>query len=662
VTKELIQDLEQASDRFQPESLRAAEAAYQLAIAHFEGIGMIKNIETGLDWLENAALGGSDKALAGFANILASEGRMMAPKLEELTRTNLPKIAKAELHMSFVWSFRNIISQSDEFVALRQWVTQYPDAYKDYIMSSELSLMKSGILSICIIEAGDTGANKTFSFKLLDGYDPWNFDMFKTSDKEKFIKSVRSHRCIERTDVGYLTLLQVAAARGDLDLAKALVVDLGAKVDAVGATSGLTPLWISCLNGNIEISSFLVEHGANPLCKDKSGRTILHLLNKCNNVTDLTSLFQIGLQAGIDINERDSNGKTPLLSTFISWDFSEGLAARFLLHLKADVLVESKNLWTPFTAAIRSLDLDLIEEMSEGLERSLLQNACALRAPDQSIEEAKWTAFNFIGMQNEFHRRRLEGDTASEKLQGIVDLLIDPAMLAIYPSLEVSKGTNPLIGACYTRHDDLVNAVLRTKHCPDLDDVDKSGMTALHWAVERGRTMPAFELLHRGANPLIPDKDGLTAFHRSARFSPGLLVQIFDCIEAGQINRPGNLDGRSILNMTTKIDETTWMIAVIEGSPEHLKAAEIFRTRYDIDHDTYSIRKHSTDIKMTFMAYMIENAVTSNLFTLQQIEWLLNLDPRPKFIADTSGATLLHYTVLGWQHGMNSLPPNVLAS
>ena len=198
-----------------------------------------------------------------------------------------------------------------------------------------------------------------------------------------------------------------------------------------------------------------------------------------------------------------------------------------------------------------------------------------------------------------------------------------------------------------------MTAVLGARHCPNIDEVDAEGMSALHWAVERGRNEPTMELLSREANPLIPDQKGLTMFHRSALFSPGLLLQIFDGIEANQITRPANLDGRSILNIPTKASETVFMIAVIEGSPKHLETAEILRTRYNLDYDTYSIEPRFTDVKMTLMAHLIRNAVMTDLFTLQQIEYLLNLDPRPKFVADTSGATLLHYAVGGWQHSMN---------
>lgn len=55
------------------------------------------------------------------------------------------------------------------------------------------------------------------------------------------------------------------------------------------------------------------------------------------------------------------------------------------------------------------------------------------------------------------------------------------------------------------------------------------------------------QLLNFGANPLIEDKAGFNVFHRSALFSPTLLVQLLGGIEARQIPHPNALGVRSII-------------------------------------------------------------------------------------------------------------------
>jgi ankyrin repeat protein len=357
------------------------------------------------------------------------------------------------------------------------------------------------------------------------------------------------------------------------------------------------------------------------------------------------------IRSGININEKDTEGNTPLLSTFIGWDFTQRLAAHLCLVLKADVLVLTENLWTPFTAAARSLDSVLFQELSNGLERSLLHSSSTLQAPDLSIEESKSQAYNTLGIQNEFHHRRVGGAETFENLCHIVDLIVDEGMMDNFKASDVGNGTNRLIGACFMRQDDLVDAVLRAKHCPGLDEVEKNGMSALHWAAQRGRFEPAMKLLSASTNPLLPDNRSLNAFHHSAQFSPKLLEHILGEIEAGRIHSPTNLDVKSILDIETQSHETIFTLLVTQGSAVHLEVAEALRTRYGIDHDTCTISLPLKDTKVTLMGFLIANAVISNLFTLQQIEYVLNSEPRPRFVADTSGATLLHYAVNTFQHG-----------
>lgn len=65
----------------------------------------------------------------------------------------------------------------------------------------------------------------------------------------------------------------MAAGRGNLDILKNLVSN-GAKVDSVDAC-GDTPLSVACLYGYYDLVEYLLENGANPLTKDKQGRTLL---------------------------------------------------------------------------------------------------------------------------------------------------------------------------------------------------------------------------------------------------------------------------------------------------------------------------------------------------------------------------------------------------
>ena len=643
--------------------MQEAEAAYQVGIAHFEGIGFPKDSEKGLQWLERAALGGSKKALSRSPNIFASMDRSMSSELGAACDSALPDLAKHELHMSSSSVFHGNIVPAETFSALRRWINASPQDFHDYLLSSTYGHIRDVGLSLCLIDHGVPKTKDDFDFSMLEGYSPFADVKFDVSKKPTFIKSVRQQKCLQRTDMTYMTLLQRASGRGDMELVKTLVLDLGASIDACGVVPGLTPLWISCFNGHVDIALFLVQQGAMPTCRDSiHGRTILHFLNQFQTIDDIARISIIGAKAGLSLEEKDDRGYTPLMSTFIGWDFSDGIAAKFLLDVGANVLVRSKDNWSPMCAAVKSLNVETSRAIAEKYRASSLRSAVRLETPAPpvtSTEDDKRMAFCGLITPGQLITRQLGGADSLKKLQVIVELLLDERVVKAFERSErseVTRGTNPLIGVSYVGRDDLTMAVLNSTHCPAIDEVDElNGMSALHWSVERGRIASAMQLLSLGANPLLQDKEGLNVFHRAARFSPSLLLQIFESMDSADLPRPAGYDSRSIIAITNSESHTPFMIAVIEGSTEHLKVAEILRKKYQIEHDSYSIRKRGTETAMTLMAYLVHFSVKNNLLTLEQTEYILNLNPQPRFQGDTSGDTLLHYAVRGWSNRETSL-------
>ena len=577
----------------------------------------------------------------------------MSSALSTACDSALPELAKLELHISASLVFDGQMMHYENFTAVHRWVKTAPREIKEYLLSSEYGLIKVALLSFCLIKNRVEEAENPFDFGVLEGYKPFAPEKFVASDKPRLIKAVREHRCLEQTDVLCMTLLQRAAARGDLELTKTLVLDLGASVDAYGVVPGLTPLWISCFSGYINIALFLVQQGAVSTCRDSiSGRTILHFLNQFQTEKDIAQILAIGISAGLSLEEKDSHGNTPLMSTFIGWDFSHGIATKVLLELGVDALVRSNGDWTPMCAAVQSLDFETSRAIADSYLAYSLPSADRSRTRFVSIEDEKLTAFMTMCSQTEFYRRRVGGEQSFKKLQQIVELLLDVGTVDAIERSELIRGTNPLISASHMGHDDLVIAILSSTYCPGINEVDRMNrMSALHWSVEHGRFASTMSLLSQGANPLLRDKEGLNVFHRAARFSPKLLLQILESIDSTEFPKPEGHDTRSIIMMATSDGFTPFAIAVQEGSAEHLMAAETMRQKYHIDHDSYSLRKSRTETMKTLMAYLVECSVSSNIFTLGQVEYVLNISPRPKFKGDTSGDTLLHYAVGGWQYG-----------
>lgn len=612
---------------------------------------MTKDIEQALHWLEIAALRGSEKAISSCAPVFASFDRAMPVGVEAFIKENIPEAAKSEFSKSFADQFANSLSDIDGTAALTQWADENKEDYESYVASLEFSTLYGFGLQVANATHVSGKSFDSFDDGLVAGFNVFH-GTFQLSTKESFIQLVRQHGILEKPFSCGLTMLQIAAARGDMNLAKTLVMDLGAEVDAVGV-SEMSPLWVSCFMGHIDITLYLFNEGASLRCKDgQHGRTILHCLNRCRSPESFVTLAELSLRAGLSVDERDLSGKTPFLSTFVGWDFSRGLAARWLIRKQADVLARSDDNWSSLAVAARRFDPDLMSTILDAAYGSLLTAQPEARSPGLSISDAKVNAFTTLLAQAEFHARRFHGHSTIAKLGEIVDLLIDADMMDQWISSGLYEGTNPLIAACQAGRDEMALAVLRAKHCLDINQICQGyGKSALHWAVEYGRTTVAMELLLNEADPLIRDKDGANVIHRSGMFSPALLIDIIDRMETGELPDITGKGVSHILSLPNSRGENVFFLLVTEGSPKHLEVAELLRTRYNLEHDSLSCNPRGGAGQMTLTAYMIYCAVSRNLFTLDQVEYLLTLEPPPAFVADTSGATLLHYAVRNWQYG-----------
>ncbi|KAF4631421.1 hypothetical protein G7Y89_g6708 [Cudoniella acicularis] len=621
VAKELHRDLlQQANSSSQDDESSAPEASYQLAVAHFEGIGVARDLNQSINWLKRAIGLGSRKALSAVANLLVSFGRPVPKDLETAIRGELSNYAKEDLHVSLFESVQNSQQTLEIFPSLRLWSRQDPTGYEQYLDSSFLNEMKTVTLSACLVLGGPQSDYEPFDFQVLEGYDGRGDPHFDISKKDQFIASVRKQECTESIGDSRLTLLQIAALMGDVKMAEALVIDLGADVNAIGDTPGYSPLWITCLNGHLNMALFLIKHGADVRVKDaKDG-----------------------------------------------WDFSHGAAAQVLLRARANPLVHSKMNFRAAVGALRTLDVDLLASIFEQAGKRHLEDNENKRMSISPLEQEKALAFNFLFHQTEFYCRRVCGSDTDIKLKSVADLILQENMSSTFRSMGLMEGdSTPLIISCYRGRIDLLKVILSSAACPDLDAVDSCGMTAIHWCAERGNLDGAKELLCAGANPLLFENKGFNVFHIAARFAPDFLMRILDAIESGEVPRPQGLDARALLAISAQNEDEAppFVLLVLEGTPEHLRSAEMLRKQYCLDYDAYEIptlrlfHHREYEAKMTLMAYLTAGSVVTNIITLSQVEYVLNLEPKPRFRADTSGKTLLHFAVSGFYHadlGSNS--------
>lgn len=663
IATELYRDLvEKSQDESSDAQINAAEACYQIAVAHFEGIGIIKNKQKTYEWLDKAVDLGSEKALSAAFNVFLSFDTPLPEHVISMVGSKLRDHAENELHGSLLDSVQNKQHTSMKYPSTLLWSTQSPNAYLKYLESSFLDEMKTIILSAVLVFENYKPFYTPFDFSLLkpDGFDPSGDPHFDISKKTRFIDAVRLHKCIESIGTSRLTLLQLAATMGDIQMAEILILDLHAEVNASGGTPHYSPLWISCLNGHIDVCLFLIKHGADVLVKDATeGRSILHFLNRFRSKTDINRILQICLQAGVDVDNTDFRGNTPLLSTFIGWDFSHGIAARCLLDAHADPFVKSNAGFSVVFGALKTFDADFLAVFFKQAGVCDQNESWDDDTMVSRVDQEKANCFNFLCDRSDFYCRRICGKSIRSRLKDILSLSLHESSSATFSLMGLAEGhTTPLIISAYMKQNVILKLILDSPQSPPLNEVDINGLTAIHWCAARGNIGGARLLLKAGANPLIFDNKGLNIFHVAAKFAPEFLVQIIDFIEVYEIPHLKGRTGHELLNIRTKDQEATpFVFAVMEGTPGHLKCAETLRTRYHLDYDDYGVpalrifHDDNGRSKMTLMAYLTASSVIINIMTLGQAEYLLGLDPMPRFRADTSGRTLLQFAVSGLHHG-----------
>lgn len=97
-------------------------------------------------------------------------------------------------------------------------------------------------------------------------------------------------------------------------------------------TFGLTPFLTACAYSNssdTDLLRSLIERGANPMDRDEYGRNAIHLAASSGNAGAIAFLYMIG----VDINAKDSVGKTPLTIALLSNNID---ASKTLIGLGAE--------------------------------------------------------------------------------------------------------------------------------------------------------------------------------------------------------------------------------------------------------------------------------------------------------------------------------------
>ena len=196
---------------------------------------------------------------------------------------------------------------------------------------------------------------------------------------------------------------------------------------------------------------------------------------------DLASAAEL-LSSGADPNMRLSYGKTPLMAVAKAGAFD--LASRLLEH-GADVNARNDN---GGTALMFAAIPGQVETISLFIEHGADVNA---------FGHFNWTALMVAASKG-------HGDGVRLLLRSGAD-----------PNAQDVYGWTPLMRAVYGNKHDAVTALLEHERL-DLEARDERGATALHVAVERGRSALVAQLLAHGADPGSIDAEGRGLLHKAS--------------------------------------------------------------------------------------------------------------------------------------------------
>lgn len=286
-----------------------------------------------------------------------------------------------------------------------------------------------------------------------------------------------------------------------------------------------------------------LQAGADVNARDSGQRTALLHAVRGGQLAFVRAL----IEAGADLDVRDQEGRTALMEAARR---KEALPALDLVAAGADVNVLDREGWTALMFAAK--------------EGTLAAARAIIRSPKQSSLDALARETSALGLAAERGRHALvralieagagvrKPEIGGRALQvaaqeGHVDV-VRTLMEARAPLGFSAWENEPILHAAAARGQSLVVEALLEAGL-DPDQVDRGGQTALMKAAAGGHDKSVASLLRLGAAPDLADRDGWTALmHAAAHPSSGSVAAIRDLVRTGAaVNRRAGANGKTPL-------------------------------------------------------------------------------------------------------------------
>ncbi|KAF5687897.1 serine threonine kinase [Fusarium denticulatum] len=658
--EEVFRDLKESVESGDVED---SAAPLHLAGAYLNGQLVETSIEKGLEHLLTSAMMDNPDALSVILRIFDACDTPLPPESKGELLSKVESYGVKTFGLAQGTLFDHLVPKhlSTNQVLGKTWSSKWPEKYEAYLATerrfpnmfllhcnSPLFLKEKPNMDTPVFEFDRSACLKDAGKEKID---PARTDEFK--------EEITRLDCLNCCNKDGFTLLQIAACKNDLVMARALI-ELGADVNAHGNTHGWAPLLLSCHCGHFDMAKVLIENGADPTIRETlHGATILHSLTQFSRREHCEEIFDIALSAGLDINVPMKNGATPLHTTFAAWDYSQGVATELLLEYGADPTRQVQewdgflNFNTAIAHAAQQLDLNLLRRMLAASEA--LVAILGLSAQRQ-LSDAKAQALSALFRRTRFYCMCVGGKGYKEKLEAVISLLADEDARSVMIErrrVDKKQPTDPFLTMCTFRGSGFfVDAFLKVFQDTVIDDPSWNlPRLFLHVAIERRDIEAVRAFVRQGANILTKERGGRNALHFGAHYFPKILPELIKTLEEFPSERRQGKSMTEILEEQCNSGFTVFAQLLIEGYDDERKLAETLRIKYSLKHD-YKMNRDGTWI--TFGGYLIPLAVADGLVPIEHIQYLLSLNPLPEYVTTPTGKTLLATAIEGFSGSRDS--------
>eukprot|EP00981_Chlorochromonas_danica_P007492 scaffold1757_cov218-Ochromonas_danica.AAC.1 len=318
-----------------------------------------------------------------------------------------------------------------------------------------------------------------------------------------------------------MTALHMAAANGNEELARLLLLHPEIDVNVVDSEYGTTPLHVACkIDGNAKVVKVLL--------------TVPRIdVNKANKLTYVTVFTQNGCSP---LHVACSSGCVEIVRTLL------------LYRNSVDVNKADKDGWTPFYTACHYGHVEVVKVF-------LLGGPVDVNKPTCNITSRKLSWLFYLSWfrdQDDYTPLTIACKNGHVEL--VTLLLHDPRVNA---NMTTDDGRTPLHYACRGGHIEVVKMLLLDERV-DVNKTNKDGCIPLHRACSKGNVeVIRMFLLDERVDVATADKDGRTPLHYACRGGHIEVVKMLLLDERVDVNKSdngGHIEVAKMLLLDERVD------------------------------------------------------------------------------------------------------------